>query len=140
MVKGRLHSTRAGLADVVPRIWGQARTKPHAPSVNLRQLVEEGIRADPDAPILGEVPPHHCPLPVDEEGRRSGNVSLHSSFHMSDTVCVDDLEIRIRQNAEVDTPTARKVKVSLDRINGHGEHFRVCRPEVVDTCLQTLQF
>jgi len=79
-----------------------------------------------DAPIVGQVAPLNPPFAVDHEHPRPRNVSpVDGPFLVPETVRINRLQIRIRQNRKIQFQLPSHFGVLFDRIDTDRHHLTV---------------
>jgi len=104
------------------------------------QLIQDLLRSNTDAPVVGEVFPDDSTLAIDEKNGRPSHVTIGTTLFMTQTVLIDDLAFRVGKQSEFEIETGREFAAVVGRVDADGEHLRFEGFKFLADRLQTLQF
>lgn len=104
-------------------------------------LIQNGLRPNADAPVVGDVSPHNLSGGISDKDGRTGNVVLlHPALRVSHAETVNDGEVRVGKEGEAKAFFRRDASVLFNGVHADNHNFRIARLEFGVDRLQTLQF
>ena len=97
------------------------------------QHLEQLRRARSHPPVVGHPAPGDAPVTVENEGRRPRHVAPDPAVHVTQPKGVDDLVVRIGQQAELDPVGLGDFSAVLDLVATDCEDLGVERADFVET-------